>query len=126
MARTTVWVSSDFALQGAELVSGESRSFLSVKKGVEMLLLNNTHNTHNTHNNSNNSIQEQHSEAVHSPPDGQSDVSILLSQGLDYLSRSPHETLGVTNAIILCHMPYLSYCLLILFSSCITVFIRCD
>lgn len=77
MANTTVFVSTDIALQGADLVSGGSVP--TVKKGVELLLLNNVY--------------------VAGGPEtagrGQCDVSALLRQGLDFLAKSPHETLGV-------------------------------
>ena len=77
MANTTVFVSTDIAIQGAGLVSGGSVP--TVKKGVELLLLNNLY-------------------VVGGPETagrGQSDVSVLLRQGLDFLAKSPHETLGV-------------------------------
>lgn len=77
MANTTVFVSSDIALQGADLVS--AGAVPNVKKGVELLLLNNVY-------------------VVGGPATagrGQVDVSSLLRQGLDFLMKSPHETLGV-------------------------------
>ena len=77
MAGVTVFVSTDIALQGADLVSGGQVA--NVKKGVELFLLNN--------------VYVAGGPAV--PIRGQSDVTALLRQGLDFLSKSPHETLGV-------------------------------
>jgi len=70
-------VKTDVALQGADLVSGGV--ILNVRKGVEMLLLNNLY------------VQGENEV----PGRGQCDVSILLKQGLDYLSKSPYEALGL-------------------------------
>lgn len=77
MAGVTVFVSTDVALQGADLVSGGLVP--NVKKGVEMLLLNNLY------------VEGGPTAAGR----GQCDVSALLRQGLDFLSKSPHEALGV-------------------------------
>mmetsp|Transcript_63146 Transcript_63146/g.124343 ORF Transcript_63146/g.124343 Transcript_63146/m.124343 type:complete len:1156 (+) Transcript_63146:60-3527(+) len=76
-AGSTVFVTTDIALQGADLVSGGIVA--NVKKGVELMLLNNKF------------VQD----GPAAPSRGQCDVSALLRQGLDFLSKSPHEALGV-------------------------------
>jgi curved DNA-binding protein CbpA len=77
MAGVTVFVPTDIALQGADLVSGGQ--VVNVKKGVELLLLNNIYAAN----------------GPSAPTRGQCDVSVLLRQGLDFLSKSPHDALGV-------------------------------
>jgi curved DNA-binding protein CbpA len=73
----STFVPPKIAIEGAELISSGLKNSLpgDVVKGVELMLLNSC--------------------IDNSALKGQSDVSVLLRQGLDYLSKSPYEALGV-------------------------------
>ena len=75
----STFVPPKIAIEGAELISSGVKNSLpgNVVKGVELMLLNSCIDS---------SIILK---------GGQSDVTVLLRQGLDYLSKSPYEALGV-------------------------------